>query len=214
MIMNKKLELHFKHPVDFRRTGEEIPRLNPNKLYPTLRPIADVKRMNRDGYGLLYDSEVPGMATVLVERQVGFTLLLSEEMLSKLPEWNKQTIREQAYRNLRKKGWRKPNLLLQSPACERSMMHIYLDTPIPIQCQLLLPDLTCKHLPRSFIAGFPNKETTIILSYQGMMETHEEVRQVAKISKVHELVERSYSVQPYPLSDRLYWIRNGEAKLI
>lgn len=191
--------------------GMDLDRIfDPNRIFPALRPRHEIMAMVKSGFNLLHYSEFPGLETVLIERKVGFTLLLHEEMLASRPQWDKQSIKDRAYGNLRKKGWKKPNLVLQSPFCEESEVHVYLDPPVPIQCQLLMPAMTARHLPESYIAAFPNKDTTMLLTGKDEMSTLAAARKFAGKTQLSSLVERSYSVQPYPLAKELYWIHGGK----
>src|SRR5690606_35581776 len=146
-----------------RSQNPEMIRFDPNLIYPVLRPKQDIQRYNEEGYKLLRYTEIPGMDTVLLERNVGFSLLLNEEMVKANPQWDKLSLKQQAYENLRSRGWIEPNLQLQNPYAENCQVWVYLEPPVPVQCQLFMPELTAGRLPKQFIAAFPNKETTMLL---------------------------------------------------
>jgi len=192
-----------------RSVNPDKPTFNPDYIYPALRPRRDILRYNKEGYNLIHYAEVPGMDTVLLERNIGFSMLLNEEMLKSNPEWDKQSLKRRAYQNLRKHGLRQPNIQLQNPLSDHCELWVYQDHPIPVQCQLLLPDMTFGRLPDQFIAAFPNRETTLILKSREDMLTLSAAKRIVKETRMQELVNQSYHVMPYPLSRDIYWISNG-----
>ena len=185
------------------------PTFNPDHIYPVLRPSRDIRRFKKDGYNIITYAEVPGMETVILERNVGFSTLINEEMLNANKQWDKQSLKRRAYQNMRSSGWKQPNLQLQHPFAEDCEVLVYLDPPVPVQCQLLLPDMTFGRLPEQFIAAFPNKETTLIMKCRERLDSMATVKRIVRDSQLRDVVDRSYRFMPYPLTRDLYWISNG-----
>ncbi|TJY39565.1 hypothetical protein E5161_18495 [Cohnella pontilimi] len=188
---------------------EELLMIDTTCIYPALRDQKYVEEAAQ-GLELIVEENIPGLCTVFLEIKDGYSKLISQKMLEHHPRLNEEKVKRLGYRNLRSEGWTPSRMTLQSPFRPSCYVETFLDNPFPIECQFINPDMSRGHVPASFLIAFPTRRTVLLMRSEEKMDTLAQAKQLAKKSKFHEMVRRSYRVMPHPVSEHIYWSCNGE----
>lgn len=188
-------------------------RFDPAYLFPAIRDEEYVLESAKtcDSYS---EPCLPGLRTIFLEIKDGVTKVAGNTLLRLQPHLTQERVRRLAYRNLNARGWMEPKLVLKSPALPSCTIEFFSDYDHPIDAQFLLPDLRRGNMPDNVVLAFTNRQTAVLMHSTEQMETAEQVMRLVRLSKFREVVRRSVHFLPYPVSDRMYWIRDGEALLL
>lgn len=187
-------------------------RIDLSRVYPALRDRNYVELPGNDD--CLRDEVIPGIYVVYLEMFDRIGKLIHRPLLDEELGQTEEKIREAAYRNLHEAGWTGPKMSLPCPPRRSCTLDVYMDNEFPIEYQFLDDELASANLPESCLLAFPNRNTSLVLCSWEPMRTAAQALKLAKESKFHELVTRSYYMMPYPNSLNIYWRRSGKVTLL
>ncbi|SFB54435.1 hypothetical protein SAMN05216312_112174 [Cohnella sp. OV330] len=191
---------------------DEIEKLDPFYIYPALREEAYAEALRKQAGGLSAD-RLPGLREMYLEIKDGLTKVITTGMLEMNPDVREEELRKIAYRNLRREGWQEPQMRLPTllGSCR---LEVYMHDTHPAECQFLDPELN-KHLGRNpYLVAFTNRKTVMVLRADEAMETLRQAQRLAEESGFRTMAKRSVALMPSPVSDRVYWVRDGKAGLL
>lgn len=191
-------------------TEDEITRLDPAYIYPAIREERYVEEAGREA-AFVSDEYLPGLRQIYLEIKGGCTKILTKSFLACNPHLTEAEVKPLAYRNLQKGGWQPPRLSMRSPLRTSCSVDIYLEPPFPIECQFLLPELAMRRMPSHYIIAFTNRQCTLVMRSKEPMDTARRALELVRESGFNVIVQRSSCFMPYPVSDRLFWVRHGKA---
>jgi hypothetical protein len=200
--------------TDFVRMKKgEVVKLDAAYIYPAIRDERYVKEAGKDVH-FISDAYLPGLNVIYLEIKDGCTKIITEASLESNPRLTVEKVKHLAYRNLRAAGWQSSRLSLKSPFRESCSIEVYMDNSHPIECQFLLPEMARYNLPQSCLVAYTNRMTAMIMHSNERMETLSQVMRLAEKSKFRDVVKQSCLLKPNPVSEQIYWINKGEAKLL
>jgi Protein of unknown function (DUF1444). len=195
------------------RTENEMKKIELARVYPAVRDERYVKEAGKES-PMLSDPFLPGLRIVYLEVQEDFCKIITRQLLNENPELDEEKVKSQAYANLKASGWVEPNMRLPDPNRPTCVLQVFAEPPHPIDCQFLLPEWTSRYLPSQYLIAYTNRKTILLLQTGERMDTAHKARDVAVRSAFKEMVERSHRLMPSPVSDRIYWVKDGKAKLL
>ncbi|MFB9276357.1 hypothetical protein [Cohnella cellulosilytica] len=180
-------------------------------IYPSLR-AADFFKHQKDGEQMLKSADVPSMQTAFIENHISYYLFLTKQLIEPvLVYMNEEEIKQQAFVNLRKRGWNSVHMIMPSPT-SNGHFQVFAKSDYPFQHQFFLPDLSQGHLPPNFLIAVPAQDMAIVYVAKNRMDTLELARAQAKHSGFLELVQMAYQHEPKPISNQIFWA-NGDRRL-
>lgn len=197
----------------FVNAGNGFMRLDPAYIYPAIRDARYVEEAGRD-MAFVSDKYLPGLRQIYLEIKDGCTKIVTESLLACNPLLTEAEVRSLAFRNLRRRGWKRPSISMRNPLRISCSVDIYLNPPYPAECQFLFSELVARRMPSSYIIAFTNRQCTLVMRSQEPMDTAQQALELVRESEFQALVRRSCRFMPHPVSDRLYWVRNGQASLL
>jgi|GEM_PF-2481433 len=190
---------------------EVMLQLDLTHVYPVLRDRAYVERAGGD---VIYDDALPGMKMIYIESNEGFSKLVNRGALEFNPGVTEERVKWAAHHNLRSEGWISPKLSLPCPHKPSCTVDVYLDNPVPIECQFLIPRRSQLHMPDHYLISFPDRKTTLVMHTVEAMDTAEKAIRLAKESRFTDVVRRTFLVMGSPNSQNIYWSHRGEFTLL
>ncbi|MFC3799336.1 hypothetical protein [Cohnella sp. GCM10012308] len=191
---------------------DEINVLDPDYIYPALRDEGYAEASRKQAGGLSAE-RLPGLREMYLEIKDGLTKIVTTDLLELNPELPEDQLRTIAYRNLRREGWQQPQMRLPT-LLDSCWLEAYMHDTHPAECQFLDPELN-KHLGRNpYLVAFTNRKTVMVLRADEAMETLRQAQRLAEESGFRMMARRSVALMPSPVSDRIYWVRNGKAGLL
>ncbi|WP_271751592.1 hypothetical protein [Cohnella sp. JJ-181] len=191
---------------------DEVAVLDPAYIYPALRDEAYAEAMRKQAGGLSAE-RLPGLREMYLEIKDGLTKVIGSDMLELNPGLSEERVRKLAYENLRRAGWQEPRMRLPT-LLDSCRLEVYMHDTHPAECQLLDPELN-KHLSRNpYLVAFTNRKTVMVLRADEPMETLRQAQRLAEESGFRTMARRSVALMPSPVSDRVYWVRDGKAGLL
>lgn len=194
-------------------TAEEAYRLDPAYIYPAIRETRYVEEAGRQA-PFISDDYLPGLRQIYLEIKGGCSKIVTRSILELNPHLTEEGVKQQAHRNLLKGGWQSPRLRLRSPLRASCTVDVYLDPPFPMECQFLLEGKAKNRMPSHYVIAFPNRHCTLVLRSKEPMDTVQRVLELVRESGFGTIVHRNVHFFPHPVSDRLFWVRDGKAKLL
>ncbi|WP_373228879.1 DUF1444 family protein [Cohnella sp.] len=196
-----------------RTKKDDVVKLDSAYIYPAIR---DTRYVEEAGKNVKFISEayLPGLSVIYLEIKDSCSKIITEASLEYNPRLTEERVKHLAYRNLRTAGWQSSRLTLQSPFRESCCIEVFMDNSHPIECQFLLPEMATSNLPKSCLIAYTNRKTAMIMYSNERMETLSQVMRLADKSRFRDVVKRSCLFRPNPVSEQIYWIHNGEAKLL
>jgi hypothetical protein len=195
------------------RANIDITKLDPLFIYPAIRDIRYIKEAGKDS-SILSEEYLPGLGVIFLEIKDKFSKIINQALLDQHPQLTEDKIKALAYQNLCYQGWSYPNLNLKSPFRHSCQVEVFMDKAYPPECQFLLPQLSRNNMPESCLIAFTNRKTTLLLRSDERMGTMSEAYFLAHKSRFKDVVERSCRIMPHPVSERIYWVHKGEARLL
>lgn len=192
---------------------DEIVKLDSAYIYPAIRDERYVEEAGRD-VKFISDPYLPGLRVIYLEIKDECSKIISEASLEHNPRLTVEKIKHLAYRNLRTAGWQSPRLSLEVPLRPSCTVEVFMDNSHPIECQFLLPEMAKRNMPSSCLIAFTNRKYAMMMYSTEQMDTMAQARRLADKSKFREVVKRSFYIMPNPVSEQIYWIKDGEAKLL
>ncbi|MDI4648747.1 hypothetical protein [Cohnella hashimotonis] len=191
---------------------DEITVLDPDYIYPALRDEAYAEVMRKQAGGLSAE-RLPGLREVYLEIKDELTKVISKGMLELNPELHEDQLRKIAYRNLRREGWQEPRMRLPT-LLDSCKLEVYMHDTHPAECQFLDPELNGPISKKPYLVAFTNRKTVMVLRADEAMETLRQAQRLAEESGFRTMAKRSVALMPSPVSDRIYWVRDGKAGLL
>ncbi|THF77550.1 hypothetical protein [Cohnella fermenti] len=195
------------------REGVDMNKIDPARIYPAIRDERYVKEARR-AMQMVSDPVLPGLRIVYMEVHEDYCKIVTEQMLADNPELDVEKVKKLAFDNLKAAGWVEPELRLDSPVRPTCVVQVFNEPPHPIDCQFLIPEWTSRYLPSEYVIAFTNRKTVQILQSTESMNTLHRARDLAVKSRFKDVVERSCRLMPSPVSDRMYWVKAGKARLL
>ena len=192
---------------------DEVMKLDSAYIYPAIREDRYVQEAGM-GMNFISDPYLPGLSVIYIEIKESCSKIISEASLEYNPRLTAGKVKHLAYRNLRSAGWQASRISLQSPARNSCHIELYTDNSHPIECQFLLPEMTLHNLPSSCLVAYSNRKTALMMHSEERMDTVAQAVRLANKSKFKDVVKRSWHMMPNPVSDQIFWINNGVAKLL
>lgn len=195
-----------------RNTGE-LKGVDLFRIYPSIRR-ADFCRRQTDGEDMLRTAHVPRLETVFIENHISYYVFLTRTLIEPVRVYmNEEEIKEQAFTNLRRRGWNPPQMTLPSlPYDASGQFLIFAKTDYPFQHQFFLPDMSRDRLPRHFLVAIPAQDMAVVYTSGQPIDSLDAARTVAKRSGFAKFVRLAHEHEPSPLSDNIYWA-NGDQRL-
>lgn len=201
------LNCQFQAAQYLSKIGDEgIKGIDLYKIYPAIRR-EDFFENQTDGEDMLRDMQVPRLQTAFIENHISYYVFLTKQLIKPvLVYMNEEEIKQQAYINLRKKGWNHPQMLMptMNPA-QQGKTHVFAKTDYPFQHQFFLPDMTEGYLPPNFLVAIPAQDMAVVFTADRGIESFEKARKTAMQSGFADLVSMAYANEPKPLSANIYW---------
>ncbi|WP_217594121.1 hypothetical protein [Cohnella sp. GbtcB17] len=191
---------------------DEIYILDSDYIYPALRDDGYAEAMRKQAGGLSAE-RLPGLREVYLEIKDGLTKIITTEMLEQNPDLREDQLRKIAYRNLRRQGWQEPRMRLPT-LLDSCMFEVYMHDTHPAECQFLDPELNGWIGRKPYLVAFTNRKTVIVLRADEAMDTLRQAQRLAEESGFRTMAKRSVALMPSPVSDRVYWVRDGKAGLL
>ncbi|MBB6696026.1 hypothetical protein H7B90_32025 [Cohnella xylanilytica] len=195
------------------RMENEMKKIDLARVYPAVRDERYVKEAGKES-PMLSDPFLPGLRIVYLEVHEDFCIILTRQLLDENPELDEEEVKKQAYANLKASGWVEPSMRLPHPNHPTCVLQVFAEPSHPIDCQFLVPEWTSRYLPSQYLIAYTNRKTVLLLQTGERMDTAHQARDAAVKSAFKEIVERSCRLMPSPVSDRIYWVNNGKAKLL
>jgi len=195
------------------RMENEMKKIDPARVYPAVRDERYAKEAGRES-PILSDPFLPGLRIVYLEVHEDFCKIITRKLLDENPGLDEEEVKKRAYANLKASGWVEPSMRLPHPNRPTCVLQVFADPPHPIDCQFLVPEWISRYLPSQYLIAYTNRKTVLLLQTGERMDTAHQARDVAVKSAFKEMVERSCRLMPSPVSDRIYWVNNGKAKLL
>jgi uncharacterized protein YtpQ (UPF0354 family) len=191
----------------------EIKGIDLYKIYPALRR-ADFFEQQKDADNMLRSAHIPRLSTAFIENHTSYYVFLNQALIKPvLVYMNEEEIKQQAYTNLRKRGWNSAQMTMPSMhSAYPGQTHVFSKTDYPFQYQFFLPDMSENHLPRHHLIAIPAQDMAVVFTADKEMDSLEVARRVASKSGFADLVQMAYANEPKPLSNNIYWA-NGDRRL-
>lgn len=197
---------------NFIHSNKDYGYLDANYIFPALRDERYVEGVSRDS-AILSDAHLPGLRVVYLEIKDGVTKIISEALLEHNPKLKEEHIRKLAYANLKAAGWQQPQMSLTVPFRKSCTVEVFMDHPHPIEGQFFLKEWK-RHMPSSFAIAFTNRMNMMMMHSTERIDSVERAKQLIDKTRFREMVKRSYYLMPSPVSQNIYWVHNGEARLL
>ncbi|MCD9020241.1 DUF1444 family protein [Cohnella silvisoli] len=195
------------------RTKSDVAKLDPAYIFPAIRDERYVKEAAENS-PFLSEEYLPGLRVIYIEIKDSCSKIVNEAILSHNPRLTVERVKRLAYRNLRSAGWQPSRLSLQSPFHKSCYVEVFMDNSHPVECQFLLPDMASRNLPRNCVIAYTNRKNALMMRSEERMETIAQALRLVEKSRFRDVVKRSCNLLPSPVSERIYWISNGEARLL
>jgi len=190
---------------------EEFFKLDAAYIFPAIR---EERYVEEAGHDILSEPYLPGLRVIFIEIKDECSKIVNESMLNHNPGLTADKAKRIAYQNLRRSGWQYPRLRLQCPTRNSCTVDVFMENPHPIECQFLLPEISTKRMPANCVIAFSNRQVALMLRSTERMVTEQQVLRLVEKSKFREVVKRSYHLMPNPVSEQLFWIAGGQARLL
>ncbi len=200
--------------TDLVRTKKsDVAKLDSAYIFPAIRDKRYVEEAGRESK-FVSEAYLPGLNVIYLEIKDSCSKIITEASLEYNPRLTEERVKHLAYRNLRAAGWQSSRLTVQSPFRKSCYIEIFMDNSHPIECQFLLPEMATRNLPKSCLIAYTNRKTAMIMHSDERMETLSQVMCLADKARFRDVVKRSCLFMPNPVSEQIYWINYGEAKLL
>jgi hypothetical protein len=195
------------------RKKSEVTKLDPAYIFPAIRDERYVVEAGRDS-PFVSEAYLPGLRVIFIEIKNSSSKIVNEAILSHNPRLTEEKVKRLAYRNLRSAGWQPSRLSLQCPSNKSCYVEVFMDNSHPVECQFLLPEMAARNLPGNCVIAYTNRKTALMMHSKAQMETISQALRLVDKSRFRDVVKRSCRLLPNPVSEEIYWISNGEAKLL
>lgn len=194
-------------------TAEEITRLDPAYIYPVIRETRYVEEAGSEA-PFLSDDYLPGLSRIYLEIKDGCSKIVSKSHMTYNPDLTEAKVRSIAVRNLQQGGWQPPCLSMESPLRSSCTVDVYGEPSFPMDCQFLLPEWATSRMPDYYVLAFTNRKCTLVMRSEEPMETAKQAITLIRESGFLSVVQNNCNFFPHPVSDRLYLVRRGKARLL
>lgn len=196
-----------------RTKKDDVIKLDSAYIYPAIRETRYVEEAGKD-VKFISDAYLPGLSVIYLEIKESCSKIITEAILEHNHRLTVDKVKHLAYRNLRTAGWQTSRITLQSPFRESCCIEVFMDNSHPIECQFLLPEMAKHNLPKSCLVAYTNRKTMMMMHTSERMDTLPQATRLAEKSRFRDIVRRSCYIMPNPVSEQIYWIKDGEVKLL